>query len=134
MQDEYILMGAPSRQVTEQEIESLVHEFYARVRSHSVLGEYFARHIAEHEWPAHLARMCDFWSTTLRASRRYRGNPRQIHVQLAGLQQIHFTEWLALFSEVAYEVLEAPNADDVMRKATRMGAHLAHAALASDAH
>ena len=122
-------MGSPEREVTEQEIETLVHEFYARVRSHPSLGAFFARHLRGEDWPAHLALMCDFWSSTLRASRRYHGNPRLAHQRLPGLSHGHFRDWLALFREVAEKVLEPVHAVDVLRKAEKMGFHLARAAV-----
>ena len=67
--------------------------------------------------------------TALRASRRYHGNPRLAHQRLPGLSHGHFRDWLALFREVAEKVLEPVHAVDVLRKAEKMGFHLARAAV-----
>lgn len=82
---------------SEADITALVHDFYARIRDDAQLGPIFDRHIAD--WPRHLAKMVDFWSSTLRGTRRYHGMPMPAHVALPGLDQGLFRQWLALFHE-----------------------------------
>lgn len=81
----------------EDEITRLVHGFYARVRQDAVLGPYFDGHVVD--WDRHLAKMVDFWSSTLRGTARYRGTPMPKHAALPGLDVRMFERWLLLFRE-----------------------------------
>jgi hemoglobin len=89
---------------TEQQIRDLVDAFYARVRKDDVLGPIFAKSIG-HEWGPHLARMSDFWSTVILASRRYKGNPIAVHLALPGLTRDHFDRWLGYWRTTTSELL-----------------------------
>ncbi|HEB54467.1 MAG TPA: group III truncated hemoglobin, partial [bacterium] len=60
--------------LTVDEIRTLVHRFYERVRQDHLLGPVFATRIAAERWPAHLDKMVRFWSTVLRGERGYTGN------------------------------------------------------------
>jgi truncated hemoglobin YjbI len=91
--------------VDETMIRTLVHAFYAKVRADDVLGPVFARAIGE-DWDAHLAKMCDFWSSVMLSTGRYHGNPMGAHLKLAGLTPAHFQRWLALFGETAAQVCD----------------------------
>lgn len=82
---------------TEDEIAVLVHSFYGRVRADAVLGPIFDAHVKD--WDTHLAKMVDFWSSTLRGTARFRGTPMPRHVALPGLTADLFDRWLALFDE-----------------------------------
>lgn len=84
---------------TEEEIAWLVHAFYAKVRDDEVLGPIFASKIGD--WDRHLAKMVDFWSSTLRGTARYRGTPMPKHVVLPGLEAATFERWLELFRETS---------------------------------
>ena len=44
------------------QIETVVHAFYAAVRSHQVLAPIFASHITD--WPAHETKIALFWRST----------------------------------------------------------------------
>ena len=55
--------------VTEANLEALVGAFYARVRFHETLGP-ISNAALTGRWDVHLARMVDFWSSVLLASRR----------------------------------------------------------------
>jgi hemoglobin len=89
--------------ITEELIDELVHGFYARIRADAVLGPIFARVIGEN-WDPHLAKMCDFWSSVMRMSGRYKGNPMVVHMRLKMVRPEHFERWLALFREAAGEI------------------------------
>jgi hemoglobin len=80
---------------TEAEIADLVETFYARVRSDAQLGPLFAAHVSD--WPRHLAKMVDFWSSALLRDTRYRGAPLPAHLKLPGLSAALFQHWLDLF-------------------------------------
>lgn len=86
---------------TEEEVSTLVHAFYARVRRDAVLGPIFEAHIAD--WDAHLAKLVDFWSSMLRRTGRFTGAPMPRHAALPGLDEALFGRWLALFRETAAE-------------------------------
>ena len=88
----------PAAVCSEDEVIALVHRFYARVRQDALLGPIFERHIRD--WDAHLANLVDFWSATLRGTRRFRGAPMSKHLALPGLSQELFGQWLRLFRQV----------------------------------
>ncbi len=83
-------------------IAALVERFYARIRSHAVLGPVFAAQITD--WPPHLARMNQFWRSILHGSGEFTGNPMQKHMALPGLDAGHFAQWLELFYATVREL------------------------------
>lgn len=87
---------------TEQEIALLVNTFYARVTQDPLIGPIFDQHIQD--WPAHLNKMVDFWSSTLRGTARFRGMPMVTHSRLDGITQEHFQRWLALFRQTTHDL------------------------------
>ena len=89
--------------VTEPMIHELVHAFYAKVRGDPALGPVFNRVIAG-DWDAHLAKMCDFWSSVLLMSGRFKGAPMAAHAAIPELRATHFARWLHLFSLTAIEL------------------------------
>jgi hemoglobin len=90
---------------TEAEITTLVQTFYARVRQDARLAPIFNAHV--HDWPAHLHKLTDFWSSALRGTRRFRGTPMPVHAALPGLSAELFQHWLRLFDAT---LAELPNA------------------------
>jgi hemoglobin len=46
-----------------EDVESLVHTFYSKVRTHDALGPIFNQAI--NDWDDHLKKLCDFWETNL---------------------------------------------------------------------
>ena len=82
---------------SEEEIAELVRRFYARVRRDAQLGPIFNARV--HDWPAHEAKLCDFWSSALRGTRRFRGTPMPVHAGLPGLSAELFGHWLELFNQ-----------------------------------
>jgi len=111
-------------QLSDEQIARLVHAFYDRVQHEPLLGPVFAARIAAHGWPAHLDKMTRFWSTILRGTDRYHGDPMAAHRALPDVTAEHFERWLALFREVADEVVPGVLADSIVQRATRMGAAL----------
>jgi hemoglobin len=89
--------------ITEDLIRELVHGFYARIRTDEVLGPIFARVIGEN-WDPHLAKMCDFWSSVMRMTGRYKGNPMVAHMRLKMVRPEHFERWLELFRDAAEDI------------------------------
>ncbi|MCW5732134.1 MAG: group III truncated hemoglobin, partial [Alphaproteobacteria bacterium] len=90
--------------IDEAMIRRLVETFYGRIRQDELLGPIFDARIAN--WPAHLARMCDFWSSVALMSGRYHGQPMAAHIRLP-VDDGHFAHWLGLFEAVAREVCPA---------------------------
>jgi hemoglobin len=94
--------------ITEEMIHQVVHGFYARIRQDPALGPIFTGVIAEDAWPAHLEKMCDFWSSVMLMSGRFHGAPMPAHARIAGqdgqgLNGRHFARWLHLFAETVAE-------------------------------
>ncbi len=106
-------------------LTGLVHGFYARIRTDPVLGPIFEDRIAD--WPAHLDRMVDFWSSVALMTGRYHGAPMPAHLGLP-VDWPHFARWLALFEETARETCPPEGAALVCDRAQRIARNL-HAAI-----
>ena len=89
--------------VTEGMIHDLVHAFYARVRADPALGPIFNLVIGN-EWDRHLAKLCDFWSSVLLMTGRFKGVPMVAHARLSDIRPTHFARWLHLFRQTAEQV------------------------------
>ena len=89
--------------ISEEMVKTLVHAFYVKIREDVVLGPIFSRVIGDN-WTSHLAKMCDFWSSVMLMSGRYKGNPMIAHMRLKMVRPEHFERWLGLFQETAQEV------------------------------
>jgi len=94
--------------VTEPMIHQLVHGFYAGIRKDPALGPIFNRIIGD-RWDVHLARMCDFWSSVMLMTGRFKGAPMAAHARIPEIRPTHFARWLHLF-KVAAEDLCPPEA------------------------
>jgi hemoglobin len=70
--------------ISEDGIQRLVDEFYARVRADTELAPIFNRAIPG-DWGLHLATMRDFWSSVMLTSGRYKGNPVAVHLRIEGM-------------------------------------------------
>jgi hemoglobin len=85
--------------VTEPMIRDLVHAFYAQVRTDPALGPIFNRVITD--WDDHLAKLCDFWSSVLLMTGRFKGQPMAAHAAIPDIRPTHFARWLHLFRQTA---------------------------------
>jgi hemoglobin len=108
---------------TETQIEDLVAAFYARIRKHPSLAPIFAQVIGP-EWGPHLKVMCDFWSSVMLTTGKYKGRPIPAHVKIAEIAPHHFAEWLALFEATARDLFAAPLAEAFVDKAKRIAESL----------
>src|SRR6056297_60727 len=88
----------PRFEITRPEIERVVAAFYAAVRNHPGLAPVFAVHVED--WPAHEARVADFWANTILHERGYTGNVLRSHVRSGNVQPGMFSTWLGLFDSV----------------------------------
>lgn len=86
-------------------VDRMVDRFYAMVRTHVVLGPIFLREVED--WPRHLDRMKDFWSSVMLMTGRYKGTPLQAHKRL-DIELSHFEHWLALWRETAATECPSP--------------------------
>lgn len=109
---------------SEDDIQRLVQSFYARVRQDDMLAPIFATKIKEDAWDAHMDHIATFWSSILRKSKQFSGNPMQKHTNIHGLTPAHFTHWLALFQDTAQKVLSAKQAATVDMFARRIAQSL----------
>ena len=87
---------------TEEEISTLVHEFYAKARKDPSLGPIFEEHVID--WDAHFVQMINFWSAQLRGTSRFRGAPMPKHIALPDLSAKLFERWLTLFKQTTQEL------------------------------
>lgn len=110
---------------TRQDIELLVHAFYAKIRKDDLLGVIFNTHIPDEAWPAHLKKLSDFWETNLFGVARYKGNLTQKHINVDknmdySINQVHFGQWLNLWFETINELYEGDNAQRAKDAARKM--------------
>lgn len=108
---------------TDDQIETLVAAFYARIRTDAELGPIFLNAIGD-DWTVHLKTMCDFWSSVMNTSGRYKGKPIPAHVKLPGIEPRHFERWLRLFSETAHSLFDETLAALFMERAERIAESL----------
>lgn len=114
----------------DQLIRTLVAAFYGSIRTDPLLGPIFAAHVTD--WPAHLAKMEDFWSSMVLRTGRYSGRPIQAHMKLEGLTTEHFDRWLALWRDTVHRLVPQPPARAAfLNAAHRMAANM-HAAIIGD--
>lgn len=104
--------------IDEDYIDRLVETFYGRIRADEMLGPIFSARIAQ--WPAHLARMKQFWRSVLHNSGEFTGNPMQKHVALPGLDEAHFARWLELFYATVREIDDGRGAGAEVAARARM--------------
>ncbi|WP_372609756.1 group III truncated hemoglobin [Aquicoccus sp.] len=112
----------PRFDVTRDEIARVVEAFYARIRAHPGLGPVFAAHIDD--WPAHEARIVDFWANAILHERCYDGNPVAVHRAAGNVRPGMFDTWLALFDRVLVQELRADQAAAWSALAHRIGRSL----------
>lgn len=114
------LDGARLLSVNEDTIRALVHGFYDTVLKDPVIGPIFAREVAPDHWPAHLDKMCAFWSSLLLKTRRYQGHPLRPHLRIKELSDEHFQRWLSLFRATTLRVFDEEDAEAVYGLAARI--------------
>jgi hemoglobin len=111
-------------EVTEASIRRQVDAFYGQVRRDPTLGPIFSAAIAEDGWPAHLEKMCAFWSSVMLTSGRYKGNPVSAHRKVAGIAPPMFATWLDLFEATASALFVPDIAEQFACKARRIAESL----------
>ena len=97
------------------------------MREDELLAPIFASRL-EGRWEPHLEKMCDFWSSVLLATGRFRGDAVETHRRIAGIEPAHFDRWIALFEETALATLPTSIAVDVVGRSHNMRVTLERAA------
>ena len=108
----------PFARVDEDDIRLVVEVFYSRAREDDFLGPVFFRHVRD--WPAHFAKLADFWSSVLNVTGRYEGSPMRVHADLGELTPAHFDRWLALFEETLADTVDPHTAQAFLVRAKAM--------------
>jgi len=109
--------------ISEEDIETLVPAFYARVRDDAVLGAIFNG--AVEDWPQHLEKLKAFWSSVLLTSGRYKGQPMVAHVrQEQHMTPENFARWLTLWRETTNDLLPPDTALVIQERAARIAESL----------
>ena len=120
-------MIPPRFPISEQQIDSVVAEFYGLIRQHPALGPVFANHVAD--WPEHEARIARFWKNAILFQRVYDGNPMAAHMQAGDVRPGMFGPWLGLFDAVLERQLPPETAAAWSALAHRIGAGLRYGLL-----
>ncbi|BBL35572.1 hypothetical protein Nstercoris_01844 [Nitrosomonas stercoris] len=107
---------------TEEEITQLIHTFYARVQQDAMLSPIFDAHVDD--WPSHLVKMVDFWSSILLGTNRFNGTPMPKHIALPDLNAQLFQQWLKLFHQTAAEQSNQAMAEQACVMADRIARSL----------
>jgi hemoglobin len=96
------MSASQGREITEQDIERLVHTFYARVRMDPLLGPIFESQV--HDWDSHLQTLVRFWCWQVLKQPGYAGSPMAQHARLPNLSWAHFEGWLKLFRQTLLDM------------------------------
>ena len=113
----------PRFEITPAEIDTVVAEFYARVREDEVLAPVFFQSLPPlpKAWMAHEEKIAAFWRNAILFERSYDGNPQRVHRQREAIEPEHFAVWLALFDKVLAEKLIPAQAEAWSALAHRIG-------------
>lgn len=107
--------------ISEPAIAALVHQFYGKARRDPTIGPVFEN--AVDDWDEHLAKLCDFWSSVMLTTGRYKGNPMAAHIKQP-IEPGFFDRWLGLWGETANEVFTPQAAAQFRFKAERIAESL----------
>lgn len=109
--------------IDEAELSRLVGAFYSRVRTDPELGPIFNEAI--NDWPHHLEKLTDFWSSVMLGTGRYKGRPVPAHLKHKdAITTEMFERWLALWQQTTNELLPAGAAAALQSRAARIAESL----------
>lgn len=110
-------------QIDDEGLGHLVEAFYARVRADEELGPIFKDVIAD--WPEHLGKLTDFWSSVMLTTGRYKGQPVPAHMKhRSRITPELFERWLGFWVETTDAVMEPAAARALQDKARRIAQNL----------
>jgi len=104
-------------------IAKLLRHFYADVRQHRVIGPIFNERIKD--WPAHIAKIGEFWARATGGSSNYSGQMPLKHLNL-DLEPRHFGSWLELWDANCRCYLPPREAREMSALAHEIGHRLRH--------
>jgi len=100
----------PANEITRENIEEMVMNFYRRVLKDDVVGPFFIAKLGDdmqnEHWQPHLKLLVDFWASIALGDPSYRGNPFAPHMSLGELKRETFEQWLKLFYATLDEIYE----------------------------
>jgi len=108
---------APFDDITELSIAALVERFYSKARRGPLVGPVFNAAVEDWDEPRH--KLCDFWSSVMLTTGRYKGNPMAAHMKHA-IEPAFFDRWLVLWRETAEELFAPAIADRFRDRAERI--------------
>ena len=97
---------------TNEDVTTLIVEFYKRVRS----DERLAPHFAHVDWEHHTPIIIDFWRMILLGDSNYKGNPFLKHLPLK-LSKEDFAQWLFHFKHTVDALFFGEKADEAKMRA-----------------
>ena len=115
---------SPKIDISRDDIARVVKQFYLAVQNDPDLGPVFAHSIATADWPAHEAKIVQFWANAILNEKDYSGNPMMVHKAQGHIKPEHFEIWLALFKSTVDNVLPSIPAQQFHHLAQRIGASL----------
>lgn len=101
--------------ISEENIKTLVDEFYGEVNKDDLLSPIF-NNFAKVDWDHHLPIMYKFWGSLLLGSMSYKGSPFPKHLALP-IEKKHFDRWVLLFVKTIDDHFSGPIADDAKSRA-----------------
>jgi hemoglobin len=109
--------------INEEGLNRVVTAFYARIRRDAELGPIF--NDAIQDWPEHLEKLTDFWSSVMLTSGRYKGRPVPAHLKHADrITPQLFQRWLRIWAETTNELMAPEAAQALQAKAARIAESL----------
>jgi hemoglobin len=109
--------------INEDGLSRVVTAFYARIRQDAELGPIF--NDAIQDWPEHLEKLTDFWSSVMLTSGRYKGRPVPAHLKHADrINPALFQRWLKIWAETTNALMAPDAAQALQAKAARIAESL----------
>ena len=102
-------------------LRELLRHFYSDIRQHKVLGPVFLSKIQD--WPVHLEKIADFWTTITGGPVMYSGQMARKHQELQP-QLEHFEIWLDLWRHQCRARLQPNEAQEMIEVAERIADRL----------
>ena len=111
-----------ANEITKENIETMVMNFYRRVLKDDIVGPFFIAKLGDDMtndyWKPHLQLLVDFWASIALGDTAYRGNPFAPHMMVGELSREVFEQWLVLFFATLDEMYEPQVADMFKERST----------------
>lgn len=85
--------------------------------------DFFFNDVVKLDLESHLPVMHSFWENVLFYNGKYKENPMSKHVamhKIAPLKQVHFDQWLMLWTKTVNDLFEGPKAQEAVEKANQI--------------